>query len=325
MKYRVKILILLMLRNCINFLAWENVLALGFPIELNSTNSKKNQDFIVFDKVIENSGRGRPSKEYILTLNMAKELSMVERTDKGREARQYFLECERVAMVQQSVSPALADDSDKVNGMCYIAEEKTPSVVPITPVLYQGSVVLVAHQDNKHLVCLRSLCEVTGLDYKWQSRKLDGELILVESWGENLLCLPFADAVNWLNAINPEKVQIKKRIKVVTARLELPTLLKQACDHAEDAKKRKTVYSLLGDDGKPVKTNYLTTVTIRHKSGEIENREYSEAVLIVPVKEWIDWQDAEDKSRSMAARLSVRAMKQTNFSDMGKAKQLAHH
>jgi anti-repressor protein len=38
---------------------------------------------------------GRPTKEYALTIGMAKELCMVEATEKGRQARQYFIEIEK--------------------------------------------------------------------------------------------------------------------------------------------------------------------------------------------------------------------------------------
>ena len=48
----------------------------------------ENQDFRSF---LSESTGGRPSKEYTLSMDMAKELSMVERTDKGKQARQYFI------------------------------------------------------------------------------------------------------------------------------------------------------------------------------------------------------------------------------------------
>lgn len=38
---------------------------------------------------------GRPAKEYILTLDMAKELAMLEKNEIGREVRRYFIACER--------------------------------------------------------------------------------------------------------------------------------------------------------------------------------------------------------------------------------------
>lgn len=51
----------------------------------------ENQDYIIKTTY---TGR-RPRKEYFITLNMAKELCMVENNAKGKEARQYFIKCEQ--------------------------------------------------------------------------------------------------------------------------------------------------------------------------------------------------------------------------------------
>lgn len=54
----------------------------------------ENQDFEVSLIFEQNSKGGRPSKEYTLSIDMAKELSMIERSEKGKQARQYFIACE---------------------------------------------------------------------------------------------------------------------------------------------------------------------------------------------------------------------------------------
>lgn len=59
------------------------------------------QDFI--PKMEESSG-GRPSENHVLTLDMAKEISMVQNNDKGRQARRYFIECERRAKEKQAAA-----------------------------------------------------------------------------------------------------------------------------------------------------------------------------------------------------------------------------
>lgn len=57
----------------------------------------ENQDFTAFTENPVKPETGRPRIEYALSLDMAKELSMLERNSKGRQARQYFIECERQA------------------------------------------------------------------------------------------------------------------------------------------------------------------------------------------------------------------------------------
>lgn len=52
------------------------------------------QDFI---PLLEESTGGRPSADHAVTIDMAKELGMIQRTDKGREIRQYFIDVERKA------------------------------------------------------------------------------------------------------------------------------------------------------------------------------------------------------------------------------------
>ena len=49
--------------------------------------------------------RAQKTKEYALTLDMAKELSMVERNEQGKKARRYFIQCE--ARAKQGIT---ADD-----------------------------------------------------------------------------------------------------------------------------------------------------------------------------------------------------------------------
>jgi anti-repressor protein len=57
----------------------------------------QNKDYILLAKNGEQrKGRGGHNrKEYYLTLDTAKELAMVERNDKGRQLRRYFIECEK--------------------------------------------------------------------------------------------------------------------------------------------------------------------------------------------------------------------------------------
>lgn len=59
----------------------------------------ENQDYqILASENYEASWGGGNKVEYALSIDMAKELSMVERNQKGKEARSYFIACEKIAV-----------------------------------------------------------------------------------------------------------------------------------------------------------------------------------------------------------------------------------
>lgn len=61
---------------------------------IKSYDFVENQDYVVFPNFGENPKGGRPQIEYALSIGMAKELSMVEGNEKGKQARKYFIACE---------------------------------------------------------------------------------------------------------------------------------------------------------------------------------------------------------------------------------------
>jgi anti-repressor protein len=88
----------------------------------------ENEDYVVvpnFRKTGHNSNLGATTKDYYFTLDMAKQLAMVENNAKGHEARKYFIECEKKALNPQVAIPQtyaaalleaakLAEESEKL-------------------------------------------------------------------------------------------------------------------------------------------------------------------------------------------------------------------
>lgn len=56
----------------------------------------ENEDYILLSNFGNQTGRGGHNKvDHIIKLDMAKEIAMIQRTDKGKEVRQYFIQVEK--------------------------------------------------------------------------------------------------------------------------------------------------------------------------------------------------------------------------------------
>ena len=94
-------------RELHEFLEVKSKFADWFKNRVSEFGFIENSDFVSVSKILESGGR---SIEYHISIDMAKELSMLERNDKGKQARLYFIECERIAkskQVPQSFAEAL--------------------------------------------------------------------------------------------------------------------------------------------------------------------------------------------------------------------------
>jgi anti-repressor protein len=54
------------------------------------------EEGIDFSSFLSESTGGRPAQDHLLKLDMAKEISMLQRSDKGKQARQYFIHLEKM-------------------------------------------------------------------------------------------------------------------------------------------------------------------------------------------------------------------------------------
>ncbi|CAI0831803.1 antA/AntB antirepressor family protein [Serratia fonticola] len=78
-------------RNLHAFLGNKELFATWIKKRIAQYGFIKGNDYETF---LESTKKGRPREEYLISSDMAKELSMVERNDQGKRARQYFIDCE---------------------------------------------------------------------------------------------------------------------------------------------------------------------------------------------------------------------------------------
>ena len=69
---------------------------------LEQAYAVENEDYISFDKIIKRKTGATKAREYALSLDLAKNIAMLERNEKGNQIRKYFIDCEKQLREQQT-------------------------------------------------------------------------------------------------------------------------------------------------------------------------------------------------------------------------------
>ncbi|WP_246118454.1 antA/AntB antirepressor family protein [Apibacter muscae] len=135
----------------------------------------ENQDYIVFNKFIKNLEGGRPLDEYALTLDCAKELAMVEGNLKCKQARQYFIECEK----------KLREVTQR-----QIGEVKDLKTIEAKIMVARFYLEVCSPNENSKLMLMHSIANPVGLDLPDYTTSKDvlrsaSELLKINNIGMN--------------------------------------------------------------------------------------------------------------------------------------------
>jgi len=99
------------------------------------------EDFSTF---LSKSTGGRPRHDHVLKLDMAKEIAMIQRTDKGKEVRQYFIQVEKdFNSPEKIMARALKIADRKIIKLEATIEEQKPKVIFANAVSASHTSILV--------------------------------------------------------------------------------------------------------------------------------------------------------------------------------------
>ena len=124
------------------------------------------KDFSTF--LLESSG-GRPATDHVLKLDMAKEISMIQRNEKGKEARQYFIAVEKEYNSPEKImARALKIADDTINRLSLVTKQQEQIIGELKPKADYVDMIL----KNKGLVTITQIAKDYGMSGSAMNKKL---------------------------------------------------------------------------------------------------------------------------------------------------------
>ena len=150
--------------------------------------SEEGVDWVVL--VIEtNTQGGRPTRDFALSLDFAKKLSMIANTPKGEEARNYFIACEKklkeVHVIPQTYSEALLLASRQAE---QIELQEAELRMQAPKVVYHDEVL----QSNS-LISTTTIAKELGLTAQNLNKKLQEDKVIFKQNGTFVLFSKYQD------------------------------------------------------------------------------------------------------------------------------------
>lgn len=123
----------------------------------------ENEDY---SKMLLESTGGRQKQEYIIKLDTAKEMAMLERNEKGKQVRRYFIEVEKkykqTGSVERTLAQFIQQQTEFNQKMLSLVETQTPQIETREPVQDTATSPTNPFNPNKDLVKER-LAKLNGL------------------------------------------------------------------------------------------------------------------------------------------------------------------
>lgn len=190
-------------RELHEFLSVKTKFTQWFSIRINEYKFKENVDFFASQKIeAKNSRGGHNSKDFMLTLDMAKELAMIERNEKGRQIRQYFIACEKKLRQQIEALPSINQNLKgikpiKMNGLKLYPLTEVRTALGITYAINQA----IRQKYQQHFVLFnnKKYCTENYANHMAHQRAVSINRKVLEAQ-QGILPLNFGDNTNLLHA-----------------------------------------------------------------------------------------------------------------------------